>query len=426
MTIDQNNDATTWWEETTSRRDASKVGLGVAAVAGLAGVTTACGSGEKTVNMDTLDAQKKGGWNVGDNNLKLTFTNVMATDSLDGSSAAYLDPKKLMSVTSADGAWKKYEMPTLFQALEQKTLVPQMKMYATMQMKEAYNQAHGLASLLNSVEKPNETMLIIDAKGPVSVAAAAGMAESVQPIFWFDNWPHPKGVTKAHTTLGATLFFASELEKAKAKRDNAKAPVAFVLDANRLNPYTSETTQFDNRYGVTLPSGEDLKKQGIKSILYVTAQEKKTELDDINDYAVEYEKAGIKLEMLALTAFKKDPSYKEDPKEKDPSRGYYYGGNRSSHTHFFVYYPMYVYRPMYGRYPAPSASRAPASVRKPAYKASARKTAFSGRKTGGASGVGRRKPTGMGRVSTRVNKSGGIVGTKSGSYGRFRSSSGGG
>lgn len=425
MTIDQNNEATNWWEETISRRDASKVGLGVAGIAGIASLA-GCGNGEKTVNMDTLEAQKKGGWDVGDKNLRLTFTNVMATDSLDGKADAYKDPKKLMAVTSADGDWKKHEMPTLFQALEQKTLVPQMKMYATMEMKEAYNRAHGLASLLASTEKPNETLLIIDAKGPVSVAAAAGMAETVQPIFWFDNWPHPKGVTKAHTTLGATLFFARELEQAKAKRDNSKAPAAIVLDANRLNPYTSDTTQFDNRYGVTLPSAEELKKMGVKQILYVTAKEKSQELDDINDYAVEYEKAGLKLEMLSLTAFKKDPSYKEDPKEKDPSRGYYYGGNRASHTHFFVYYPFFVYRPVYGYYPRPTASRRPASVRKPAYKPAARKTAFSGRKTGGAAGVGRRKPTGMGRISTRVNKSGGIVGTKSGSYGRFRSSRGGG
>ena len=425
MTVDQNQGPKNWWENTISRRDAGKAGLGVAALASVAGIA-GCGDGEKTVEMDTLEAQKKGGWNVGDNALQLTFTNVMATDSLDGDSSAYLDPKKLMSVTTADEKWRKYEMPTLFQALEQMTLVPQMKMYATGQMKDAYNQSAGLASLLQSVENPNETMLIIDAKGPVSIAAAAGMAETVQPIFWFDNWPHPKGVAQAHTTLGAALFFARELEEKKAKRDNSKAPVAFVLDANRLNPYTSDTTQFDNRYGVTLPSADELKAAGIKSILYVTATEQAQELDDVNDYAVEYNKAGIKLEMLALSAFQKDPDYKEDPKEKDPSRGYYYGGSRSAHTHFFVYYPFYVYRPVYGYYPRPTASRAPASVRKPAYKPAARTTAFSGRKTGGAAGVGRRKPTGMGRISTRVSKSGGIVGTKSGSYGRFRSASGGG
>jgi len=399
------------------------MGLGVAAVASVVGVA-ACGKSEKKVEMDTLSAQKKGGWDVGDKGLRLSFpaASTQMKDSKGGSGSAYKDANALQAATRAGDTWRKYEMPTLFQSLEQQSLASQMKMMANGEMQKRYNQAAGLGSLLSSMANPEKTMLIFDMPGPVSVAAAAGVSEFAEPVFWFDNWPHPKGVVKSHETLGAAMFFAAELEENKGKRKGKVAP-AIVLDSNRLNPYTSEKTQFDNRYAVTLPTGKELKGMGIESVMYVTATDKSKELDDINDYAVEYEKEGLKISMLALDAFQKDPEYKPEEGKKDPSRGYYYGGARHHHTHFFVYYPMFIYRPMYPMYMAPTASRAPARVRKPAYKPSARKTMFSGRKTGGAGGVGRRKPTGFGRVSTLQGKGGKILGTRSGSVGRFRSSS---
>jgi hypothetical protein len=293
----------TWFEQTLSRRDAHRMGLGVAAVASVVGVT-ACGSGEKKVDMDTLSAQKKAGWDVGDKGMRLTFpaASVQSKDSKGGSGAAYKDANALQSATRPGDAWRKYEMPTLFQALEQQSLASQMKMVANGEMKNRYNQAAGLGSLLSSTANLEKTLVVLDMPGHVSVAAAAGMSEVVEPVFWFDNWPHPKGVVKSHETLGAAMFFAAELEENKGKR-KGKTASAIVLDSNRLSPYTSEKTQFDNRYAVTLPSGKELKGMGVESVMYVTASEQSKELDDINDYAVEYEKEGLKISMLALDAF---------------------------------------------------------------------------------------------------------------------------
>jgi hypothetical protein len=220
--------------------------------------------------------------------------------------------------------------------------------------------------------------------------------------------------------MGSVLFYARDLEWKKAARGSAKGPVAFVLDDQRLAPTSGDPAQFDNRYTVTLPSAEDLLRLGMKRVLYVTDVEMADEQDDLNDFVVAYQEAGISVGMLAMSSFQKDRDYLPVEGVKDPTNGYYYGGSHESHTYFYHHYPFFIWFPMplYG-WTAPAAARPPASVRPPAYKPRPRPTMFASQKTGMTKGVGRTKPTGFGRTSTR---SGGWLG-RSGSLGRFRSSS---
>lgn len=404
-----------WWEATLSRRDAHKLGLSVAAIAALAGCDD-----EKVVELEALEAQKKGGWDVGDTNVALVFSHGTTHDS-KGSDAwkAYKDPKRLLEVTRPKNeALKPYEMPTLFQSLEQLTLAQQMKPVFSREMQETYWRARSFASLVSSAKDSDKTLLIVDMRGPHAVAAAAGMAEWVEPVFFFDNWPHPKGVVKSHETLGAVLYYAKELEEKKGKRPE-QAPFAIILDQARLTPVQNPDREFDNRYFVELPSADDLKRLGIERVVYVTEFETTEESDDLNDAVVEYAEAGIDVSAMPLSSIRKDTSHKPESGKEDPTGGYYYGGSHATHTHFYTHYPIFLWVPM----PAYGWARpvAPPPARPPAYKPRPRPTLFSSRTTGKARGVGRVKPTGFGRVSTRVSSSGKILGTRSGSVGRFRS-----
>jgi hypothetical protein len=432
--VSQEHDDTTteqnegWWEHSLNRRDAQKLGLGVAAVVGLAG----CGDDGKVVDLDALDAQKKGGWDVGDTNKKLVFAGGTTTDAKGGADwKGYTKASKLLEATRpANDAYAKWQMPTLFQSLEQVSLAAQMKPVSTAQTQETYNKGRALGSLVTSAEEPEKTLLIVDMPGTHAVAAAAGMSQWVEPVFKLDNWPHPKGVVKSHETLGAALYYAGELEENKGKRDKAKAPAAIVLDSNRLASYGNPDKEFDNRYFVDLPTADELKAAGVKRVVYVPMQEQAAESDDLNDAAVEYGEAGIDVQQVPMSSFGKDPNYKPPEKTEDgtpvedPTGGYYYGHAHQHHTHFYTHYPMFIWMPMpmYG-WGRPMGGAGPTRARAPSYKPKARPTKFSSRRTGGAKGVGRSKPTGFGKVSSRVGKNGKIMGTRSGSTGRFRSSS---
>lgn len=411
-------ETSSWFEAQLTRRDAHKLGVGLAAVAALAGCDD-----EKVAELDSLDAQKKGGWDVGDTQMTLAFTNGVQSDSKGGTGfKAYKDPKKLLEATRPKtDAHKPWEMPTLMQSLEQLSLAQQMKPVSSAATLETYKKARSLGSLVTTVKEPEKTLMIVDLPGPHAVAAAAGMAEWVEPVFYFDNWPHPKGVVKSHETLGSLLYYAVELDEQKQKRSD-KAPGALILDQDRLNPVTNPDTQFDNRYYALPPTVEDLKKAGVERVVYVTLDETTQESDDLNDFAVEYAEAGLEVTAMALSSIKQDPEHKPEPGKEDPTGGYYYGGSHATHTHFYTHYPVFLWvpMPMYGWAPATRVAPPP---RPPAYKPARRATMFSNRTTGAARGVGRVKPTGFGRVSTRVDSSGRILGTRSGSVGRFRSSS---
>ena len=425
--------AASWWEEDITRREAQARGLGISALLLTSGLATGCDSEDQ----DARALQKQHGWNVGSTDKPLTQSGAQGEDSLGEESwSSYLEPKALMEVTRPSEPWRPFESPTLFQALSQVSLATSIKPVFTKEMKRAYDRGLSLASLIHASEHPEQVLFVLDMPGAMSVALAAGMAELVEPVFFFDNWPHPQGVVGSYQTLGSVLYYANEFkEKAEQRASEEALPRAIVLDSNRLAPYTSEGAKFDNRYVASLPDAKALKALGVTHVLYVTelTRSPNQELDDLNEPITALSEGGVKVASIGLDAFGKDP---DAPNEDERhTRGYYYGGRYRSHGYFFVWYSSYSRSPStrYAGWPKnPTEPRKAFGARKPTYKPALRSTQFSGRTFGSRFGVGRTKPTGFGKVSVskdssgrvRLGRSGRSGGSgrsgRSGSFGRSR------
>src|SRR5262249_45017257 len=145
--------------------------------------------------------------------------------------------------------------------------------------------------------------------GPVAVAVAAGMADRFDPVFLFDNWPHPLGVVPSQQALGAALYYRPRFLAARATRP-ANAPPVFVGDDPRLAPYKDESARIHNRSLLKLPSAARLKALGIDRLLYVRPKNGQIELDDLNDDFVGFEKGGQQVKLVALDDFERssDPA----------------------------------------------------------------------------------------------------------------------
>jgi hypothetical protein len=429
-----------WFKKDISRRTASqRIGKGLAwgAVIGMAGVSFykfALDDSDE-VNFDSLELQRKEGWNVGSTEKNLVY-NGGAFTPVDSQTRndwlPYLDPNKLLAVYQpANPQWQPFFVPTLIQSLAQPTLRDQIKPYLTSDMRETYERAGGLRELLSQASNSAQTMIIADLPSGSAVALGAALADTVELVPGFDNWPHPLGVVRAHETLGGMLYYAREIEEKKS-RLKPGSPAMILLDSQRLTPYKDEDTQFDNRYLAKLPPIDQLKQRGVANIIYLVRDEsQKDELDDLNDDFVEFEKNGIGVRMLRLSDFK---PYDEEVQTASTGAGgtpqviherhYYYGGSPFSH---FWFYNHYWYQP----YPTVIVTRGgrPTTFSRPSgapppppvnYRPVTRPTIFSASRVGGSSGVGRSRPSGFGRTSVRMS-GGRVVGTRagrSGSYGR--------
>jgi hypothetical protein len=427
-----------WWQESLrqtadpiSRRRAIQalaVLGGSAAVLGL--IAAFSGSDDHVdISMDALELQKREGWNVGQPGAALRFPTSAGVDA-DGSRGwvARL-PALAAELAPAQSSLAPYYVPTLFQSLEapsgaslRSALLPM----APGAGNRGFLQGQAILSLFKAVQMPGDTALILDLDGPSSVAVAAGLAEGFDPVFVFDNWPHPLGVVPAHLTLGAAVYQRPVFLRARAARPPG-APPAFVLDRNRLAPYTDEDTQFDNRYVAKLPTAENLRSLGVKHLLYVTPSKSDLrELDDLNDDFVELARASIDVKVLPLTDLEPAPAAQAGTAPA-ASPGYYYGGHPHTHLWFWTSYGWHTPRtvtrlPQAAPSPALPPSRPLDVSRGAGYKPTPRPTLFSSRTLGGGSGVGKQKPSGFGRVSVRASKSTGTITAvrtgRSGSFGR--------
>lgn len=440
-----NNQVTNWFQKDVSRRSATKrIGKGMAWAAGL-GLVGLTGyklfsSDDAEVSQDSLDLQKKEGWNVGSTERPLNFDPTLTSASAsvaDSDWKAYLDPNKLIAAYQPTNAtWQPYFVPTLIQSLAQSSLREQIKPVKTPLMEQTYGQAQGLRELLSQSANANESFIIADLEGPQAIAFGAAMADFAHLIPVFDNWPHPLGVVRSHETLGAMLYYAKEIEDKKAKVGD-KAPAVLLLDSLRLSPYTDEENQFDNRYLAKIPSANDLKQRGITSLMYIVKDEKqKEELDDLNDEFVELQKQGIGVKLLRLSEFKlandtvaAATTGAVNNANTSVVRHYYYGGSPYYHWWF---YDHYYYRPYPYAYTTYGASRVPYSrpttawpSQAPSYRPVSRPTLFSGTRVGGASGIGRNRPSGFGRTSVRMSSDGHVTGVRSGRSGSYGRSGGG-
>ena len=237
-----------------------------------------------------------------------------------------------------------------------------MKPIFTAAMDEAYSRGKSLASLFASLLENGQTptsakaALIVDLPGPQSVAFAAGAASIFDPVFLFDNWPHPRGVVRAQETLSAAAYYQPLFAEARKAQAGPRPPM-FVLDRRRITYYTDDATEFDNRYVAKLPpSAAAVRALDVTHVLYVvpTSSDASRELDDLNDELVVYAGSGIDVKALSLDMFAADlsplpPDAGPTPASVKPGNAsdklltesgfIYYGGSRGSHHAFFVDYP---------------------------------------------------------------------------------------
>ncbi len=427
----QGGQMTEWFTKHISRRSLGK-GLAWTAALAAAGVTVyyISGDDDPEVAYDSLDLQKKEGWNVGSADRSLAFDGSSATDSRGNTLSGY-DPNYLISVYQPrDSEWQPFFVPTLIQSLSQLTLNSQMRPVKTQQMAEAYERAEGLRSVISQAPESKQTLIISELPGPQSIAVGAAMADTAHLVPVFDNWPHPLGVVRSHETLGAMAYYAGEIDE-KRKQVKDDAPALLLLDSNRLTPYADQDTQFDNRYLAKLPPVDQLKQRGVQHVIYLVKDQTQTqELDDINDDLVELQKNGVGVRMLRLSDFKPYDQPAQTTAAANSTtvnRHYYYGGSPGMHWFFFSHYgysyPSQVYYSRDGRnVPIPRPASRP-TFDPPSYRPASRPTVFNASRVGGpsGSGVGRTRPTGFGRTSVRVSNDGRVTGTRagrSGSYGR--------
>lgn len=378
---------------------------------------------------DLLAVQREHGWATGAQNVRLDFPHAVAADV----GGAPFSPDSAAGLAAAlsppSDALKPYYNPTLFQILDGQggqSLRALLKPIDTPEMRAAYETGVALRTLFQpedpSFPPPADAAIVIDLPGPESVALAAGLGAAFQPVCVFANWPHPAGVVPSHRTIAAALFHRPQLVGAPAT-----APAAFVLDRDRLLPYGSDRTKFDNRYVVALPSPEQCAALGIKRLLYVApGADPLLESDDLNDDFVGFREAGIDVRLVAASDFAPPPTFdvektsvaaaetKPAAESRPGEQRRYYGGHATSHFWFWRMYPWW------GGSTYPGAV-APTRV-SPAtsYQPRPRATLFSTGLPGGRVGT-KPRPAGFGKVTYRSPSSSG----RSGSWTRTSSGSSG-
>ncbi len=259
----------------------------------------------------------------------------------------------------------------------------------TLAMDVAYARGKSLASLFAALTDAGgspldaRTAIVVDLPGPEAVAFAAGASDAFEPVFLFDNWPHPRGVVRSHETLAAAAYYQPLFAKPRT-RAATKSPM-FVVDRRRLSTYTDDATQFDNRYVAKLPvPASAMKGLGADHVLYVvpSSTDAVAELDDLNEDFVLYKEAGIEVRALALDSFNKAAGDAGDPRPPGGKPGNtsdrlleesgwtYYGGHPNAHHAFFVDLP-WVKKP-----PRPATMR-PATTIARGYSPTARATPYS-------------------------------------------------
>ena len=460
-----------WWHAALAdqgaqmvRRDAIRNILIVGGVlAGLGTMLAFCGiaasssSGSSSIPDDAqeqrktaLDMQKAHGWSFGAVGESLVF---------DGTTTMPFDRGALASLPTVMQPGRSdllpYYVRTLFEAsyatpTSLGTLAPEeasgfkqlaevMQPLKTPAMDIAYARGKSLASIYAALNDAGgsatdaKTAVVVDLAGPEAVAFAAGAADVFDPVFLFDNWPHPRGVVRSHETLAAASYYQPLFMKARTM--SPKKPPMFVVDRRRLSSYTDDATQFDNRYAAKLPvPGSALKAIGCDRVLYVvpSTADVVNESDDLNDDFVVYQKDGIEVRPLAADAFVSTgseagtglppggkPNNTSDQQLSD-SGFTYYGGSPASHHSFFMVHP-WVSRP-----PRPATAKPPTTVAA-SYTPRARTTPYSSGSPTSTTTSTRPRPTNFGTVPVLVAAGTGIVlGARYSRSGSWNRSSGGG
>lgn len=349
-----------WWHKgladapkDASRRNAILAALGAVGLVGVAAAIAVaadgCSDDETAVQRKrALDMQRTFGWSFGAAQESVTF---------DGESKKPFDRAALARMSTdlrpADEGARAYYVPALFESPSAvPTLVAEgdpasitplgnvLRPIFTPAMDRAYRSGKALASLLLAARTDSglgrDIAVIVDLDGPESVAFAAGAAEAFDPVFTFDNWPHPRGVVKAHLTLAAAAYY----QPLFARSYLGPRATMFVLDRQRLSPYSDDATQFDNRHVARLPSADALLDRGVRHVLVVVPTERDTtESDDLNDDFVAFRSRRLSVGLMAANVFAADPAESKPANETEDWPPYYYGGRAASHGWFWNDYP---------------------------------------------------------------------------------------
>ncbi|MCB9670597.1 MAG: hypothetical protein H6736_08850 [Alphaproteobacteria bacterium] len=416
--------AARWWRrsESTDGDGLSRRGA-LLGLAGLSAVTvlgsnTACvgGGGSALPAIEqkaALELQQKEGWDFGADGAKLVMPG-------EGT----VDPASLHTLADAlkpkNAAHQPFARGVLFDSVRQGSaaagdLAKALKPYHTPEMENAELAGAGLSSLFDGA--PPGRAVVVDLPGPEAVAFAAGLANRFDPVFVFDNWPHPKGSVPSHLTLAAAVDRRATFEQMAAARPE-KAPPVFVLDANRLATFDGKA--FDNRYVAHMPSARALKDLGVSHVILVRPKASDEELDDQNAVVMDWMKNGVGVQLVGADAFKPVPQgadaadYAKAAPGAAPPAGETVGSEvatadtygtsyrHSSFHHYGGYGSHWFFWPHYGFGTPRYGAVAPSSgFRRSSYKPGFRSTTFSGNKT----------PSGFGKVN--VEKRGSKLGMSS-------------
>ncbi|HEY1101263.1 MAG TPA: hypothetical protein VGF99_20160, partial [Myxococcota bacterium] len=308
-----------WWNESlqlAAGGDGRRVIIGVvgafvglqvvSGVCGVVGAIASSGGGgddTRTERQRALKMQQTYGWSFGAADDVTSMTVPGSGGGMLGSEAAQLSSH----LTPKNPALAPSYVPTLFDAVTARPTQPGdsdlrggsgsaaladvLRTMDTPAMQAAAADARWLKQLLGT--QSLDVAVVVDLPGPASVAFAAELADRYDPVFCFDNWPHPRGVVRAHETLSAAASLLPAFDKKKAARTGNEPPV-FVLDRLRLSPYVDESNSFDNRSVARLPNAATLQKLGIKHVLYIAPSGSvPVDLDDVNGDLVGWASAGL-------------------------------------------------------------------------------------------------------------------------------------
>jgi len=138
----------------------------------------------------------------------------------------------------------------------------------------------------------NQVMIIVDIPGEEGIEEGLGLTEyGFRPIPLYNGVAFYSGqeIVKVREIVAALYGGADMLEGIKLRSD---APLAFLLDSNRMKGHGKVPGSFDNRWCVfpqDMPSASYLQEKGIKRVL-VRAEEIQNDLSHI---LCRYQKAGI-------------------------------------------------------------------------------------------------------------------------------------
>jgi hypothetical protein len=269
----------------------------------------------QTMHSNALETQRAHGWSFG---MAGAARTLRFTERVDDPQARARMATLAADLTPTNPEHVPVAVPTLFQSLTERpsrpvvtedlegvsqsvALADVMVPISTKAMQAAQVDARWLRGVLAG--RLAGLAVVVDLPGPESVAFAAELADAFDPVFLFDNWPHPLGVVPAHLTLAAALALQPRFIEMRGLRSTS-APPLFVLDRARLNPYTDEATQFDNRSLARVPTATWFRSRGISRLFYVAPNGVTVlESDDLTDDFIALAAQAIDVRTLQLADF---------------------------------------------------------------------------------------------------------------------------